>query len=182
MTPTTPTPPGPTVAPSPKPPRKKGPRRGLELRGSNEARRLAYLVLEVLSGLRSPASASAAAGIAPQRYYFLELRAIQAMVESLEPRPRGPQPRPGAVSEKLLKRCERLEHELRRAQALLRSAQRAIGVTPPKDAEVTRKDRSGKERRHKRRPTIRARRTADMIKSSIKEGPTPSPVEEKSGA
>lgn len=170
-----------TAGPTIKLPRKKGPRTGIELKGSAEAKRMACLVLEVLSGLRSPNSASTTAGIAPQRYYYLELRALQAMVQSLEPRPRGPQQRPEAERDKLLKRCERLEYELRRAQSHLRSTQRAFGLAPPKDAEVKRKDRSGKERRHRRRPTVRARKTVDLIRDSITHEPVPA-TEGKSGA
>jgi len=176
-TPATTTTAGPTI----KLPRKKGPRTGLVLEGSGEAKRMACLVLEVLSGLRSPTSASTVAGIAPQRYYFLEMRALQAIVQSLEPRPRGRQNRAETERDKLLRRCERLEHELRRAQALHRSTQRAIGLTPPKDAEVKRKDRSGKERRHRRRPTVRARKTVDLIKDSIAHEPVPA-SEGKNGA
>lgn len=149
-----------------KPPRKR-PRPTPEVKGSAEAKRMACLVLEVLSGLRSPASASAVAGIASQRYYALETRVLQAIVEALEPRPKGPRHRPETERDRVLRRCERLERELRRAHALLRTAQRAIGLGPPKETEVTRKDKSGKERRHKRRPRVRARKTVDALRESI---------------
>jgi len=157
-------------------PARKRPRPGPEVKGSPEAKRMACLVLEVLSGLRSPASASGVAGIAPQRYYALETRALQAIVLALEPRPKGPRHRPETERDRVLKRCERLERELRRAQALLRTAQRAIGLMPPKDAEVTRKDKTGKDRRHKRRPRVRARKSVEALRASISSelaGPAP---------
>lgn len=164
-----------TATPTAKPARKR-PQPAPEVKGSPEAKRMACLVLEVLSGLRSPASASGVAGIAPQRYYALETRALQAIVQALEPRPKGPRHRPETERDRVLKRCERLERELRRAHALLRTAQRTIGLGPPKETEVTRKDKSGKERRHKRRPQVRARKTVDALRESITRevaGPAP---------
>ena len=170
-----------TTAPGAKPARKR-PQPAPEVKGSPEAKRLACLVLEVLSGLRSPASASGVAGIAPQRYYALETRALQAIVLALEPRPKGPRHRPETERDRVLKRCERLERELRRAHALLRTAQRAIGLGPPKETEVTRKDKTGKERRHKRRPQVRARKTVEALRESItREATGPGPTNGATG-
>ena len=66
------------------------------IRGSDEARHKAYLIIEALSGLRSPSDASALIGVTINRYYQLESRGLQGFVDALETRPAGRQPSPEA--------------------------------------------------------------------------------------
>ncbi len=137
--------------------------------GTNEANRRAVAVLEVLGGLCAPADAAAALGIAVPRYYQLEVRALEGMVRALEPRSLGKQP-------SLEKRLVRLEKELQQArrecsrqQALVRIAQRSVGLKPMAVAngQAPAKDRQaglpGTGRR-KRRPTVRALSAAAVLR------------------
>ena len=94
--------------------------------GSLPARKHAALVLEVLSGLRSPSEAASAMGVAVNRYYQLETRALQGVVDALEPRPRGRQRKPEDEIGVLKKESGRLKNELSRTTALLRSTLRRI--------------------------------------------------------
>ncbi len=96
-----------------------------------EARRLAAAVLEVLAGARTPGEAATALGLSLPRYYQLEQRAVRGLVAALEPQPRGRRPDPGHEAEALRRETVRLRRELGRQQALVRTAQRAIGLPPP---------------------------------------------------
>lgn len=122
--------------------------------GSPQARQQAALVLEVLGGLRTPAQAASAMGVAVNRYYQLETRAMQGMVDALEPRPKGRQRKPEDEIAALKKDNARLKNELARTSALLRSTQRTIGV-PVAKKEKTETTKNGKRRR-KRTPRVRA--------------------------
>src|SRR4051794_4681253 len=70
----------------PFPTRKRG---GEAPEGSASALRLASCVLEVLAGLRSVAEAAGALGVSVARYYQLEQRALQGLVQGCEPARRG---------------------------------------------------------------------------------------------
>jgi hypothetical protein len=125
------------------------------LSGSTQAKRLAVVVLEVLSGLRDARDGSRAMGVSLNRYYQLETRALQGLIASLEPRPKG---RQRTAEEKLatVERAKRrLEQELVRHQALVRAAQRSIGIPSAK------KDGKGSKLRGKQpaRDGKRRRRT-----------------------
>ena len=71
------------------------------VRGSDAARRLAALLLEAWSGVRSTQDASLAMGVALTRFYQLEARALESIVAALEPRPRGRQVTAAGELEKL---------------------------------------------------------------------------------
>ena len=60
----------------------------------------------------------------------LETRAVQGLVDALEPRPRGRKP-PEVAIEELRKENARLTRDLGRSMALARAAQRSLGVQPP---------------------------------------------------
>lgn len=122
--------------------------------GSPQARKQAALVLEVLGGLRTPAQAASAMGVAVNRYYQLETRALQGVVDALEPRPKGRQRKPEDEIAALKKDNARLKNELARTSALLRSTQRTIGV-PAAKKEKNESTKDGKRRR-KRTPRVRA--------------------------
>ena len=120
------------------------------LRGSDEAKRKAAVFLEALTGVRTTQSASDELGIALARYYVLETRMLQAMIDALEPKPRGR--RRSAESELELQRAEtkRLEREVLRLQSLYRATQRALGVKKEpgaKSKKATKKRRQRKETR-----------------------------------
>jgi hypothetical protein len=59
------------------------------LTGSLRAKARLTLILEALSGRRTVAVASAALGLAERRFHTLRALALQAALESLEPRPAG---------------------------------------------------------------------------------------------
>ncbi len=153
--------------PGPKaPPKPKTTRPGAGLSGSPEAKRKASVILEVLGGLRSPTSASAVLGISVQRYYMIEVRALQGLIAALDVKPkRGGQPSPETTLRRVAKERDRLERELLRAQALLRVAQRAVGLAPPAEPPKA-AGKSGPGKRKTRTPTVRARRAADELRSA----------------
>ncbi len=155
------------------PPESKTTRPGAGLKGSPEAKRKASVILEVLGGLRSPTSGATVLGVSVQRYYTLEVRALQGLLSALDTKPRGGgQPSPDATIRRLTAERERLERELLRAQALLRVAQRAVGLSPPPTPAPALKGTKGTKgkpahgKRGPRKPTVRARRAADELRSA----------------
>lgn len=176
--------------PGPKtPPKPKTTRPGAGLSGSPEAKRRASLVLEVLGGLRSPTSASAALGVSIQRYYLLEVRALQGLVSALDAKPkRGAQPSPETTLRKLTAERDRLERELLRAQSLLRVAQRAVGLSPATETTTAKSGKKGSDAgrpgsKRKRTPTVRARRAAETLRAAARaEDMTPTPPETPASA
>lgn len=132
---------------------------------SREARRLASLVLEVLSGLRTPTEASSAAEISMPRYYQLEVRAIQGLVQALEPRSKGRQRRPEHEVEELRAERDRLNRDLQRSHSLLRMAQRAVGLQSAQaQRKSLEKDDTARGRKRKRRKaTVRAKKAIDAL-------------------
>lgn len=142
---------------------------------STKARQIACVVLEVLAGLRTTQEASAALEISPQRYYTLEARAIEGMVAGVEPRPRGRgrRKRPGRELQELQAKCDQLERELRRANALVRVARRSIKLpaTPSeKERAQAKKAAKAKGKRGPRRPSIRARRLVKKLRPDPESG------------
>jgi hypothetical protein len=138
------------------------PSSGGSLTGSKDARRIAAAILEVLTGLRTPIEAADALGCSHPRYYQLEARALQGLVDSLEPRPKGRTLTPARQVEQLTKEKERLERELARSQSLLRAAHRSIGLSAPPKKKA--KETDGKKRRRKSRPRVRATRAIASLK------------------
>ncbi|MCO5164769.1 MAG: hypothetical protein M9894_15780 [Planctomycetes bacterium] len=144
------------------------------IRGSAEARQKAYVIVETLSGLRSPSDASALIGVTINRYYQLEWRALQGLVEALEARPAGRQPSPEAEAKKLERERDRLARELRRAQALVRVAQRAVGLPAPQAPRDATGD--GKKRR-RRGPRNRTARTLARLRTPEPPAPGDAPAD-----
>ena len=130
--------------------------------GTREANRLAVVILEVLAGVRSPSEAAKILEITAPRYYQLETRALVGLVEALEPRPKGKQPTPETRIAKLERALAESHRECGRQQALVRAAQRTLGIrtAPQSQAKQTTKDRAG---RKKRRPTVRALKAAKVL-------------------
>lgn len=161
--------------------------------GSSQANKLALLILDVLAGVRLPTEAAQQAAISLPRYYHLEQRVLDAIVRACEPRPRGKSKSPQRQVEELQRQISRLEQQCARQQALVRAAQRTIGLAPPaKPADKSKIGRSGTstkpdgaKRKRQRRPTVRALKAAKMLRaaaeasaSTTAEIPTAPPVAE----
>jgi hypothetical protein len=141
-------------------PRRRGPFADLGARASAQARQQAAAILEVLAGVRTPAEAAAALAVSLPRYYVLETRAVQGMLLACEPRPLGRQPTTASPLAALRRECEQLRRDCARQQALVRAAQRTIGLP----AAPAKPDQKGPKRRP-RRPTARALRAAAQLQT-----------------
>lgn len=129
------------------------------LEGSKDARRDAVLVLELLSGVRSPAETSAALGCSITRVYQLEARALQGVIAAMEPRPRGRQPDLERKITELERAHQASREELARTQALLRAAYRSFGL--PASQAPAKKEAAPVGKR--RRKPLRARKAIARI-------------------
>ena len=128
--------------------------------GSEQARRHAALVLQSLSGACGPVEAARGMGVALARYCQLEARALQAIVSSLEPRPRGRQESAESRERKAHSATRRLERELHRYQALYRTVQKTLGVAPPPPSSA--EEKGGRKKRRVRKVT-RGERVAQSL-------------------
>jgi len=129
---------------------------------SEASRKAAAGILQVLAGLRTPVEVGTALGVSVNRYYQLEQRALEGMLQALEPRPRGPGQRPGAALERLEQEKIRLERELTRHQALLRSTQRALGLQAARKEAPAAPGKKGRARR----PRVRAKAVIAALERS----------------
>lgn len=145
----------------------RGPRPALS--GSREAKQKAAVILEVLSGLRTPAEGSTALSISQGRYYQLETNALQGMISGLELRPRGKQKSDAVRIRELERDKERLEREVARGLSLVRAAQRSVGIPaiPKRSAKskgaAAAETTSGKKRR-KTKPRVRAAKAIRVLR------------------
>jgi hypothetical protein len=105
--------------------------------GSRKAKQCAAVILEVFAGVRGAQEAGEALGVSPNRYYQLEARGLQGMVEALEPRPRGRQRRAEDEIVRLTGEKEKLEREVGRLSSLVRASRRSLGVLSPKSKAKT---------------------------------------------
>jgi hypothetical protein len=172
-------PPPPPAGPRGRPKGSPGPPGDLGEGASAAAKRLAAAILEVLAGARTPTQAAQALGVSVPRYYLLEVRALHGMLAACEPRPLDRGPSPASALAALQRECEQLRRECTRQQALVRAAQRSLGLAPPTPA-ARGPERNGKKRR--RRPTVRALRAAARLTPAEGEPPaaetgTPPPVD-----
>lgn len=138
-----------------KKPARQQPMGAKAVRGSDAARRLAALLLEAWSGVRSTVSAAEAMGIVLTRFYQLEARALQAIVTAMEPRSRGRQRTAESEVAKLKAEKQRLLRDVERFQSLYRTSQRALGIAVAKPAGKADNPAPGGKR--KRGPRKRAR-------------------------
>ena len=135
--------------------------------GSSEANRLVVAILEVLAGLRTPAEAAASLKISLPRYYTLETRALEGMVAACEPKTMGKQPSLETRIASLEKQLQQAHRESARQQALVRAAQRSVGLSATdaqKGKNSSKRDRRGRKRR---RPTVRALKVVDALQNRI---------------
>jgi hypothetical protein len=154
----------------PRQPRVTGPG-GTELakESSREARRVAAMVLEVLAGARTPTEAAQALDLSVPRYYQLETRALRGLLAACEAAPKGRVPSADQELAALRRDQERLQREVLRQQALVRAAQRAVGLPPPAPLKS-----AGKKTR--RRRLARALNLASRLQSDnpvTAEAPSP---------
>ena len=125
------------------------------LQGSKGAKQALVAILEALSGEVSTSAVAERLKISLSRYYQLETRALQGMLASLEPRPRGRKSGVDAQLRALAAEKKDLERELRRQRSLLRAAQRSVGLPTGRGAKKKRK-RKLRDRGATVRQTLRA--------------------------
>ena len=149
--------------------------------GTGEANRIAVAILEVLAGLRTPAEAARALQISVPRYYVLETRALEGLVAACEPKPLGKQRTPQTRIAALEKELQQARHQCARQQALVRAAQRTVGLTLPAARSGKQKAepvKAGRNRR-RRRPTVRALRAAQTLRENSSVPPSPEGLEKR---
>jgi hypothetical protein len=154
-------------------------RKGHRLRGgTGQANRIAVAILEVLAGLRTPAEAAQSLQISVPRYYVLETRALEGLVAACEPKPLGKQPTPETRIAALEKELQQARHECARQQALVRAAQRTVGLTLPATRPGKQKAEPAKKGR-RRRPTVRALRAAKTLRENSSVPPSAEGLEKR---
>jgi hypothetical protein len=147
-------------------PRVRRPLRLAVRQRSREAKQRAAAILEVLAGVRTPADAAQALGVSLPRYYHLEENALAGLVAACEVQPRGPRPDGQRRVRALEQECARWQRECARQQALVRAAQRGLGLAAPAPAPPK---AAGKKRR---RPTVRALRSVARLRAEEESAPT----------
>jgi len=152
---------------------RKQPAGAKALTGSDEAKRKAAVFLEAIGGLRTTQSASEELGIAVVRYYVLETRMLQAMIDALEPKARGRKRSLDLELAQLRDENTRLEREVMRLQALYRVTQRAVGV---KEAKPVRKTKGKKKTRRVRRQSRGERILKDLRREASRAEAVPANV------
>jgi hypothetical protein len=125
-----------------------------------QAKLRAAAVLEVLAGERTPTKAAQALGVTLARYYLMENQAINGLVAACALKPKGRVKKAPDPTERLERENAKLRQLCARYQTLLRAAQRAVGLAPPKPTPA---DLAGKRR--KRKATVRALRAATRLQS-----------------
>lgn len=140
---------------------------------SAQARRQAAAILEVLAGLRRPAEAAQVLGTSLVRYYQWERRALDGLLAGCEPAARGPRPDLLRQIRRLEKDVSRLERECGRQQALVRAAERSLGLaalSAGKAAVQGQEEKSGVSGKRRRRPTVRALKAVRALRQVAAEG------------
>jgi len=129
---------------------------------SKEAKRLTAMILDVMAGVRTPQQAADALAMSLPRYYQVEARALQALLEACEPRPKGRQANPLREIAQIKRENGRLRRDLGQQQSLVRMAQRAIGLNPPAPPKAAAKTPGKRTRR--RKPVVRALSLATRLR------------------
>src|SRR5260370_26392773 len=102
--------------------------------------------MAVLADSRASSEDALALGEALPRYFQVETRALRGLLEACEPRPRGRGPSIAKEVTGLRQENQRLQRDMMRQQALVRAAQRSVGLTPPTPTP----SKSGKKIRKRR--------------------------------
>jgi len=124
---------------------------------SSLAKRQAAAILEVLAGVLRPAEAAQLLETSLPRYYLWEKRALAGLLAACEPAPRGPRLDASRQMAALERENRRLKRECDRQQALVRAAERALGLARPSLVKTPAKQKeeaagSHGKRRRARRP------------------------------
>jgi hypothetical protein len=137
---------------------------------SSPAKRQAAAILEVLAGVLRPAEAAKLLETSLPRYYLWEKRALAGLLAACEPAPRGPRNDAARQIAALERENRRLQRECDRQQALVRAAERALGlarltqVKSKANAEAS----AGKSRKRLRRPTVRALKASQALRCEVR--------------
>jgi hypothetical protein len=136
---------------------------------SSPAKRQAAAILEVLAGVLRPAEAAQLLGTSLPRYYLWEKRALVGLLAACEPAPRGPRLDAARQLAALERENRRLRRECDRQQALVRAAERALGLPRVNLTKPSAKPKEGTagshgKRRRVRRPTVRALRASEALR------------------
>jgi hypothetical protein len=149
---------------------------------SQEARRTAAAILEVLAGMRTPSEAAQVLSVSVPRYYALEQRAVASLVAGCEPHLRGPVKSPQRRIAELEREIRRLRQQCDRQRALARAVQRTVGLPMSAPRVAIGKGQANRsspspmgKKRPTRRPTVRALKAAQMLRDTPPEEPTPVP-------
>jgi hypothetical protein len=130
--------------------------------GSEEAKRQAAVVLEVMSGSRGAQEGADVLGISAIRYYTLENRALQGMVKALEPRPKGRRMRsPEDAMRQVEKEREQYKREVGRLQTLLRMVRKSVHLQEPRLVRGVESKEKGKK---VRKPLKRVEKLIERLK------------------
>jgi len=132
---------------------------------SRDAKRLAAAILEVLAGARTPTDAATALGVSLPRYYQVESRALMGLLAACEPKPKGRVRSPQHDIDVLRKQKDRLQRELTRQQALVRAAQRTVGLPAPAAPAPGKSNGKTSGKKRWRRPVARALSVAARLQS-----------------
>ena len=143
---------------------------------SREARRLAAAILEVLAGQRTPSEAATVLGLSVTRYYQVESRALRGLLTACEPPVRGRAQSPLKEMTALRQENEHLQRAVLRQQALVRAAQRSVGLTPPPPLPTAKS--AGKKIRKRRvaRALTVAARLQQQTPDPVTATPVPTPT------
>src|SRR5262245_62156123 len=136
--------------------------------GDETAKRTMTVILEVLAGMRTTTEAAQALEISSMRYYVLERREMEGLVQALAPRPKGKKKQPEGTLESLRRDKKRLEREVGRLQALVRAAQRTTKLRP-----LPSRGKKRGEGRRARRPQVRAEKTIALLQTPATETTVP---------
>jgi hypothetical protein len=138
---------------------------------SSPAKRQAAAILEVLAGVLRPAEAAELLKTSLPRYYLWEKRALAGLLAACEPAPRGPRNDAARQIAALERENRRLQRECDRQQALVRAAERALGLARPAQVKSAGKAASptgsGKSRKRVRRPMVRALKASQTLRSEV---------------
>jgi len=145
----------------------KGPRMN---EASRDARKVAAAILEVMGGARLPSDAAKALSISLPRYYLLESRALNGLLLACEPRRIGRVRSAESELSAAQKQVHCLQQECARYSALVRAAQRTIGLSQPQPFKPGENGKGKKGR--KRKPTVRALKAAELLINSASSGET----------
>ena len=149
---------------------------------SSPAKRQAAAILEVLAGVLRPAEAAQLLETSLPRYYLWEKRALAGLLAACEPAPRGPRIDASRQLAALERENRRLQRECGRQQALVRAAERALGLARlslvKSAAKPKEEPQGGKgKRRRVRRPTVRALKASQTLRREAAVEVSPSVLE-----